>query len=191
MGQDLVLAGQSITPAILNRIYGTADTTSHTVNGTTFADLSSVYTIPAGDAQGGTAYRIKAFGSGTWGSTQQALSFACALAGTDIGTTPAIASTALSASAAFDWEAEVVLICATPGSSGTWVASVRGVITQSANAILPATAADNTIPFAGCTHSAVTQDTTVSDTLSIQAKWASATGAPTLTCLGTLFEKVN
>ena len=104
MGQTLVLAGQPITPAVLNRIYGTADTTAHTVNNTTFANLSSSYNLPAGDALAGTAYRLTTFGNGTWGSTQQTLTLACALAGTQIGTTPAIVSTALSASAAFDFE---------------------------------------------------------------------------------------
>lgn len=191
MGQTLVLAGELITPAILNRIYGTADSNAHTINNTTFADLSSVYQVPASDAQSGTAYRIRTFGNGVQGSTQQILTFSTALAGTQIGTTPAIASTALAASAAFDFDVEALLVCVTTGSSGTWVASVRGTITQSANGILPGTAADNTISFAGCTHTAVTQDTTLANNFSVQAKWASATGSPTLTSRATLFEKVN
>lgn len=191
MGQTLIVAGQRITPAVLNRIYGTADTNAHTIIATTFTDLSSVYQIPAGDAQSGTAYRLSIFGNGTWGSTQQVLTFTTALAGTAIGTAPAIASTALSASAAFDFDVSVLLICVTPGSSGTWAARVSGQVNETANALLPATAADNTIGLTGCTHTAVTQNTTIANNLSIQAKWASATGAPTLTCNGTLFEKVN
>ena len=191
MGQSLVLAGQTITPAILNRIYGQADGISHTVNNTSYAQLSSLYTIPAGDAQDGTAYRLTTFGNGTTGTTE-ALYFSAGLAGSEIGTAPEISGSALATgAAAFDFEATVTLICVSNGTSGTWVASIRGVVTQSANAILPGTAADNTIPFAGCTHTAVTQDTTVGNTFGIYAKWAGTTGTPTLSCVGSLFEKVN
>lgn len=191
MGQTLVLAGQRITAGVLNRIYGQADTTAHTVTGTSFADLSSVYTIPASDAAAGTAYRLTTFGNGTWGSTQQALTVTTALAGTAIGTAPVIASTAFSASAAFDFRLIATLICVGPGATATWVAEIAGTVTETANAILPGTAADNTVPLAGCTHTAVTQDSTVANTFSIRAKWASTTGSPTLSVVGTLFEKVN
>lgn len=191
MGNGPVLAGQRITTDVLNRIYGIADTTAHTVTATTFTDLSSVYQLGANDAQDGTAYRITAVGNGTWGSTQQALTVACALAGTAVGTTPAIASTALSASAAFDWEFCARLVCVGPGATATWMASVSGIVTQSANAVIPGTAADNSVPLAGCTHTAVTQDSTIADAFSIQAKWAATTGTPTLTCRYTLFERVN
>ena len=84
-----------------------------------------------------------------------------------------------------------MLICVTSGTSGTWVATIKGTLTESANAINPGTAADNSVGFAGCTHTAVTQDTTVADTLEIDAKWAGTTGTPTLSCVGSLFEKVN
>lgn len=191
MGQELVLAGQRITPAVLNRIYGNADANAHTANTAAYLDLSSVYQVPASDAQVGTAYRLTTFGNGTWGSTQQALTLTVALAGTAIGTAPVIASTAFSASAAFDFWAETVLICVSTGSSGTWVASLKGNVSETANPLAPGTASTNSAGFTGCTHAAVTQDTTVANNFSVQAKWASTTGSPTLTCRGTLFEKVN
>ena len=191
MGQTLVLAGQTITPAVLNRIYGIADTTSHAVNNTTYANLSSSYSIPAGDALVGTAYRLTTYGNGTWGSTQQALTVACNLAGTNVGTTPAIASTAFSASGVFDFEFEIKIVCVSTGTTGTWIASIRGGANQTTNPVLPGTAADNSAGIYGCTHSAVTQDTTVANSFAVQAKWASATGSPTLSCQATIFEKVN
>lgn len=191
MGQELVLAGQRITPAVLNRIYGTADTTAHTANTASYLDLSSVYQVPASDAQAGTAYRLTTSGNGTWGSTQQILTLTCALAGTAIGTAPAIAAAAFSASAAFDFRVVLELICASTGSSGTWISSISGTVSETASALLPGTAATNTVSFSGCTHTAVTQDTTVANNFSVQAKWASITGSPTLTSRGTLFEKVN
>lgn len=191
MGSTRVLAGDLITTAVLNRIYGQADTTAHTVTATSFTDLSTVYTIDAGDAAADTAYRLTTWGNGVQGSTQQALTFAAALAGTQIGTTPAIASTALAANAAFDFRVQVNLVCVSPGPSATWIAEISGLVTQSANPVLPGTAADNTVPFTGCTHTAAAQDSTVDSTFSVQAKWASATGAPTLTTRATLFERVN
>ena len=190
MGQALVLAGQTITPAVLNRIYGTADGIAHTVNNTSFAQLSSSYNVPAGDASAGTAYRLTTFGNGTWG-TAEAITFTTALAGTQIGTAPQIAGAEFSSAAAFDFEIETLLICVSNGSSGTWVARIRGKLTESANAITIGTAADNSVSFTGCTHTAVTQDTTVADAFVIQAKWAGTTGSPTLSCVGTLFEKCN
>lgn len=191
MGQALAKAGQVATTAIINRMYGTGDSVQHTVNGTTLADLSSVYTIPASDALAGTAYRLTAMGNGQWGSTAQALSFSAALAETDVGIAPTLASGVLSTSATFDWEAILVIWCVTSGTSGTWLTKISGIVTQNTNSITPATAADNTIPFTGCTHSAVTQNTTEANALSIQAKWGSTTGTPEITCLSTLFEKVN
>ena len=190
MGQALVLAGQTITPAVLNRIYGTADSIGHTVNNTSYAQISSSYSIPAGDAGDDTAYRLSTWGNGTWG-TAEAITFTSALAGTQIGTAPQIAGGQFSNAAAFDFELETSLVCVSNGSSGTWVARIRGTLTESANAITSGTAADNSVSFTGCTHVTVTQDTTIADAFVIQAKWAGTTGSPTLSCVATLFEKVN
>lgn len=193
MGQSLVLAGQSITPSVLNRIYGIADTTSHTVNGTASAQLSTVYNIPAGDALTGTAYRITTFGNGTWGTsgTASALTVACNLAGTNIGITPTIAGTALSTSAAFDFEFCAKVVCVTTGSSGTWRGIISGGVSETANPTLPGAVADNTVDIRGVTHTAVTQDTTVADGLAVFANWTGTAGSPTLACVATIFEKVN
>ena len=190
MGQALVLAGQTLTPAVLNRIYGTADGVSHTVNNTSYAQLSSTYTIPAGDPSSGTAYRLTTFGNGTWGTTE-AIEFSVNLAGTEIGTAPTISGSAFSSAAAFDFTVTLLLICVSNGSSGTWMSNITGTLVQSANSVLPGTAADNTVTFTGSTHTAVTQNTTIANTLEIDAKWAGTTGSPTLSCAGTLFEKVN
>jgi hypothetical protein len=190
MGQTLVLAGQTITPGVLNRIYGTADAVPHTVNGTSYTQLSSVYSIPASDPNAGTAYRIMTFGNGEMGTTE-ALQISVGLADTEIGTAPIVSGSAFSTNALFDFEIWVKLICVGSGSSGTWVATINGLFTETANSVLPGTVADNTVPVTGCTHSAVTQDTTVANDFGIYAKWAGTTGSPTLSCLGTIFEKVN
>ncbi len=155
-------------------------------NTVTAAALSNLFndTIPAGDAGTGSVYRARAWGFGTWGSTQQALTFAArfgSTAATVIGTTPQIAATALAASAAFEWEVTAELVCVTSGASATWRANIKGTVTQTANAILPGTAADNTIAFTGGTSSDLTLDSTVNEAFGLSAAWASTTGAPTLT----------
>ena len=186
----LQAAGQPILAATINRQYTLADANNTTVTGTSLANLSTAYTILASDPAAGTAYRMTSWGFGTWGSTQQILTLAMALAGVNIGNEPAIAAAALAASAAFRWELSLTLKCTGTGTTGTWSASLRGVLTQSANSILPGTAADNSVPLAATTSSPVTQDTTVANTLAIQAKWAATTGAPTITCTDTILERL-
>lgn len=189
MGQAIVLAGQRITPAVLNRIYGFADNTSHTVNGTSFATLSSIYTIAASDPAVGTAYRITAWGTGSYGTASASLSLAVGLAGTG-GTAVSVASTAFSSGATVHWLATAVIVCSSTGSSGTYTTNLGGNVNQVANALLPATAADNTVPLSVSVAS-VTEDTTSSMTFQIMGKWSATTGSPSISCLGTLFERVN
>jgi len=190
MGQTLVLAGQTITPSVLNRIYGTADSIPHTVNNTSYAQVSSIYTIPASDPNSGTAYRIFTFGNGVWG-TAEALQLSVGFADLEVGTAPTIAGAALASAALFDFEIWAKAICVTSGTSGTWITTFHGILTQSANAINPGTAADNSVSFSGCTHTAITQNTTVPNDFGIYAKWAGTTGTPELIAIGTIFEKVN
>ena len=185
------VAGQDITPALLNHMYGLSDTNTTVVTAIALANLSTAYTIPAGDATTSTSYRLSASGFGVWGSTQQTLKWAVALAGTSIGTTPTIAATQFSASATFRWRASAILTPAVIGSSGEWWADLDGVVTQTANSIVVGTAADNTVPFCGSSASQFAQDTTVANTFAIQVAWGSATGAPTITCQRTLFERVG
>ncbi len=191
MGQALVLAGQSITPAVLNRIYGDGDTVEHTVVAASLSNLSSVYQIPALDAGSGTAYRITTFAEGTWGSTQQALTISAAVGDVARGRAPVIAAGVLSAGATFDCEITATVICVTAGPSGTWTCSARGVLTQTANPITPGTAADNSVAFCGIKAGAFTLDSTIAEDQAIQVAWASTVGSPSVTSYGTLFEKVN
>lgn len=186
----LARAGSPITADMINRQYTLADSSLTTVTAATAGNLSSVYTILASDAGQGTCYRLTCSGTGTWGSTQQKLTLNMALAGTSIGTTPAIAAAAFSASAAFAWKLVLEIMCTSTGAAGTWGADLAGVFTQTASNILPGTAADNTVPLAGCTTSDVTQDTTIANTLAVQAAWASVTGSPAISCNRTKFERL-
>jgi hypothetical protein len=187
-----VAAGQAVTASELNATYTDSDPNNNTSSSTSFAGISTTYTIAANDAAVGTIYRITCWGTGTWGATQQKLTLGIALAGTVLTPQPIIASTALAASAAFSWRAVIELQCISTGATGTWSASISGVITQTANNILPGTAADNTIPFTGNTGTSdVTQDTTASISVALQALWASVIGGPTITGVSTYRERLD
>ena len=157
-------------------------------------NLSSVYTIPAGEPlTANAAYELRAgpaAGTRVWGSTQQALTLSPLLgAGADYRHSPTnTASTAFSASAAFHWSVVIGITC-TDGVSG-WQGSMAGSVAQTANAILPGTAADNSVALAGATSASYTAAVSSALSVCLQAKWASATGSPTLTCVRTTFRKV-
>src|SRR5215469_2574100 len=135
----------STAPGDLNEYYGFADTTSTIVTQATFQNLSTQYTIPAGEAvNAGAAYELSCGGSGTWGSTQQALTFQMNI-GNGFGSGGVAASTALAASAGFTWGA-VLTAVTSDGVSGWW-AVLKIWLQETANAVNPGTAADNAFPL--------------------------------------------
>jgi hypothetical protein len=184
-----VVAGQRITPAVLNHAYTYADTNSHTVTAASYSDLSSIYTIPASDAATGMSYEITAFGNGTTGSTAETMQFGLLLGSSIVGVAPLIGSSAFATSEAFRWEVTIKLIPATIGSTATWFGSVEGVVTESPNAILPGAGSQDTVPFAGGNSSAYTQDSTVPNAFGLQFAWGGTTGSPTITCTGTRYTR--
>lgn len=169
-------------------------TNTVTVTQAAFTNLSNV-TITTGNTQVGDTYRFHVTGYGTWGSTQQALTFQArfgAAASNVVGTPVTIAATALAASAAFFWSVTVTLICLTTGMGATWIVLLEGCIDQVANALLPGTAADGTIPFVtGSGSSDVTLDSTVNEIFGLSAKWASTTGTPTISKRASWLEKIR
>lgn len=185
----LVLAGQRITAGVLSQDYSAGDTSSVTVTQATQNPLSKLWTIPANDPQPNTAYRLYVRGFGTWGGTVHNLNLYPFLTGNAVGLSPTLDSSVLSASATFRWSMWITLMCLTTGSSGTWQLGMTGVVTQTANNVIPGTAANNTIPFEGGNSTPYTQDTTVANTLAAYAAWGNTTGAPTLTSTFSLFEK--
>lgn len=182
MGLSTAVAGQRITPNLLNRMYGMSDANSHTVTQIALTDLSSVYVIPANDGTANTAYRITCYGTGTWGSTPQNLVFQGTLGSTSLGS-GTVPSTALSASVAFRWYVTLNMVVATTGVSGTTVGGFDAQVYNTGTG----GQAGRAIACAG----AVAMNTTIANNFKLQADWASVTGAPTLTCLATIFERVN
>jgi hypothetical protein len=186
-GQVLV-GGQQ--PGQLNQYYGYADTNVTTVTQAALNNLSSVYTIPAGEAAyAGAAYELECGGYGTWGSTQQTLKFVAYLgAAVGSGSSGGIAAAAFAASAAFSWRARVDLTC--EDGVSLWRVSMDAVVQQTTNFALPGTAADNSVPVVTGPTGSLTADVSDAQAVALQAEWGSTTGAPTITTTWTRFRKV-
>jgi hypothetical protein len=181
-------AGQG--QAQLSQYYGYADTTQTTVTAASLANLSTVYSIPANEPYAGAAYELTCAGYGTWASSgPQALTLSPLLgSGTITGTARVIAAAAFSASAAFQWWTTIGITCSDGVSS--WQGSMTGAVAETANALNPGTAADNSVALAGATSASYTAAVSSALSVALQAKWALTTGAPTLTCVRTTFRKV-
>jgi hypothetical protein len=184
-----VSAGQKVTAAELSQAYTLADSNSHTVTAAAYTDLSSIYTIPANDAAAGMAYELVAFGNGTTGSSGETMQFGLNLGGSVVGVAPILGSTAFSTSEAFRWRMSLILIPVTTGVTATWMGSLEGTITQSANNVLPGAGSQDSVSIAGGNSSPYTQDSTVANAFSLWFQWGATTGSPTITCHGTRFTR--
>jgi hypothetical protein len=192
MAGNVILAGATLTAGEgqgqLSQCYGAADTSTTTVVAAAATNLSSVYTIPAGEAYVGAAYELSCGGNGTWGSTQQVLTLAMALNGTSFGSGGAgkVAAAALPISAAFFWSARYTLVCVDGVSS--WNCTLDATVAEQANNANPGTASTNTIPLTVTLNHTATVASAI--TVAVQALWGSTTGAPTLTNSRTNFRKI-
>lgn len=150
-------------------------------------DLSTVMTIPAGSLVTST-YRITCGGYGTQGTTLQNLTFGFYTGGTQAGSNITVgAGTWNAISDAFRWRAEATIVVVSTGVSGSLFGSMYGHVTDTT--VPSVNASNNTTGFADANRGAVTIDTTSPQTFSIKAAWAATTGAPTITCTHTLFER--
>lgn len=187
----LIVPGQPLAagtgPGQLNQYYGFSDNAPTTFISATQGDLCTPYVIPAGEAYAGAAYEMSCCGFGTWGSTQQALTFALFL-GTAFGSNPTVGSVALNASATFAYSLTMRLTCADGISQ--WWGDLLGAVVSSTGNLNPGAASTNAIPIAGVNSGAHTGVTSGALTAVIQAKWNSATGAPTITNTKTVWQKV-
>lgn len=188
----LVQAGQILVAGTgagqLNQYYGFSDAAQTTVNGASFGSLSSVYTIPAGEADyADVAYELYCAGFGSQGSTQQQLFFQM-FAGSALGSQPFLAASMLSASQAFRWWMRMTLTCSDGVNS--WWGSLEGAVTESGSSEDPGVTGQQAAPVADCNTSVHVATVSSAIACSVQAKWGSATGGPTLTCVRTNWKKV-
>ena len=157
------------------------DSTPITVTAAAITRITKAWPITANDAQVGTVYRLKAFGTGTQGSTQQNLT-------TDGNTghpSLIVAGTIIGVSQGFSWESEAEMRVTATGSGGTadmktafkWQAAATGTTSNTWSGVQASTA--------------VAFNTTIAQTSQIRMQWASTTGAPTITCYGSTFERLG
>src|SRR5216684_129244 len=158
-----------------------ADMTQYTATTATPTQASAIWSIPAADAVlPGATYEFWASGSGTWGSTQQALTFGLYIQGTQhIVTT--IPATTFAINSIFHWMFWVRFYCVVTGSSATWYPEHR-LLASGAN---QQTAWDITETLT----TLYTQSSLASQTVELQASWASVTGAPTVTTVANWFRR--
>jgi len=167
------------------------DTGITTVTQATDNLLSASFTIPT-DIAGpnlGTEYELVAFGSGTWGSTQQALTLNPQLGGTTAGNTTAIGQTQFNAGAGFRWQFRFIALCTATGAGGAFVIGTFGGASVVSGNILSGIGNNASLGFANGSTPSQSIDTTAPFTMKLTASWASTTGSPSITCRGTLLHR--
>jgi hypothetical protein len=195
----LYVAGEVPTADKLNQYYGNADATPTTVTAASQTRLTTSYSIPAGEASAGSGYVINFGGSGTWGSTQQLISFTLVIGSTILFSgSMSLGAQAFAASAAFRFSGRAEFVVNTGGATGNVMGSFMINMTETANAVAPpgtytqgnfqgqatygladsVTAASSAIDF------------TAANAVVVKCGWASATGSPTITNRSTIFQKV-
>ena len=179
----LIQAGQRLTASALNHIYATGDANTRTVTGTSMANISSQSVIAANDALIGTCYRQSSWGTGTQGSSAQNLSFRANTIGGGGLNAVTIDSGFCSSGAQFRWMARMTLVVSAIGSSGAVGGFLEGLVVQTG-------VTTPSINF-NSAWNAVTTNTAASWGIEIDCDWASTTGSPTISCNGTLFERIG
>jgi len=176
-------------PGGLNQYYGQADTTQTTISGTGLSALSSVYTIPVGEADNaGVAYELLCGGTMVWGTASEHLELAGYFDGATIHTTVTINDTVFASGSTQVWDAHFRMVCADGVSS--WLGSWRFSANQVANNIVPGTAADNTVTAGDSTPSAVTAAVSSSIAMGLRAAWTGTSGSPSIINDWTVFRKI-
>jgi len=163
------------------------DQTSATCTTTANKLMTKQWPIPIGDANVGTIYRLTVYGTGTQGSTAEQLNTNAYLngtSGTDINNTN-MAAAAVVASQGFHWYYQLDVIVTATGASGT--CNTAGHFTMSQAVASSPTNSET----ASMSSSASLFNTTVANTLELDFAWSSITGAPTITSLGSIFERLG
>jgi hypothetical protein len=151
-----------------------------TVTQATATRLTNSYTIPANDAKTNTIYRLSAWGNGSQGSTAQGITFSL-FGFNSQQASAAYASSFCSITAGFGWMVRGIFQATTPGSSGSAQYTLDMDIKQNSGTAVPTYGHND----------AITVNTTVSTNAYIMAAWASTTGAPTITCSGSMLERIG
>lgn len=158
--------------------------------------LTGNWTIPAGDGQVGTVYRLTARGYGEWATSgPQSLSVQTALNGAAVRT-EVISSAVFATSQHFEWRAVYEVCIIATGNVSTGKAWLTGEMTLSATGATHTLTTGQVTVLFGSNDSPGSAngeafDTTASNTMQIMALWGSTTGTPTITCRHQTWERVG
>ena len=166
------------------------DSTNFAVTQATDTQASQSFSVPGNDPNAGTTYRLTAWGSMTQGSTAQITTWSLYFGGSS-RITLQVGAGQFNASAGIRWKVQLTALCATAGAGGTWMFAIDVTESLTAGTLLAGQGLNGTIAGCNGTGANVAVDTTVANTMLLEAAWGSTTGAPTLTCRGTLFERLG
>lgn len=160
------------------------DHTVTTVTAAANTRITKAWSIPATDGLVDSIYKLTAWGFGTLGSTLQNLTWGIGLSGTVIRSVVVASPGAISQS--FRWYNTIIFHVLTTGAGGTGDCSMSGSW-GSAQAATAEAAVTCGSPSAG----AEAINTNIANDLELFVGWASITGAPTITCIGSKLERMG
>lgn len=147
-----------------------------------FFQVSNAYTVPANDANAGTAYRLRVYGNGFQGATVYQFRLAVnALGATQKAEAEALPSV-MAASSYFGWNAEVILFVTATGSSGTgqfFLAGAYGAAVTDSNGALSGQ------------NENVTINTVSAGTIELTAAWTGTATGTAINSVGSTLERLG
>jgi hypothetical protein len=170
-------SGLFLPPVIAN-----TDVTTITSTFAAFTRITNSWPVPADDARTGTTYRLSAWGTGTQGSTAQTLSFELTAFGVTAAGT-GFPATFAGAGLAFGWNVTGTVQVTATGAGTATIQYNYTVTIKAAGA-----SASSVLSGFGSTSAGTT---TTAENLFFSVQWGSATGAPTITCEGSVFERAG
>lgn len=157
------------------------DSTPITTTAAAFTRITKNWTIPGGNSQTATTWRLSARFSGTQGSTAQPLNFNITAFGVSIAQI-GFPSTFAAISAGFVGRIAGEVQVNIAGSVATITASYEASIRQSGT---------STESILTGEQQSTTANTAINEDMFFNAEWGATTGGPTLTCSGSMIERLG
>lgn len=166
------------------------DPNTFTVTGVAYAALSKPWTIPAGDAQNGTWYRLTCHGNGTSGNPAETLAVHISAFGQTVANF-VLGQTLMSTAENFNWQLTGLIEVVTAGASGTIRSSLGGGFSAFGQNLLPTTGTQFSTWAAG-QNTSTAVSTNSNQVIQLQAEWgANGATVPTITSFGSMLERLG
>jgi hypothetical protein len=161
---------------------------ANTVTATSLTALSNAWPVKANDARNGTVYRLTAAGSATWGATQEVLTLAMAAFGVTVSLP--VGATEFTAGLALQWrlQADVVVTNTGAGTANIQIGISAAIGVSGANELTQVNTNQSAGGFSAYGF-ALTGNTTINSTVTLQATWGAAFGS--ITCNYSTLERLG